>query len=327
MFDFIENTRGFAENPRKSRGVYMKTNNSNVSFDVVASGKRLKAIAKEKGLCNQEVADIVGYSQPTQITRVYSARYPLSDEGYEMLSAAWGLRVNYLKCIDDFPTENDMFELATKEEQEKIRAFQACREYLSTLGFEFVPRVSGYLTLTKIEELANETSLEEIFNDETIESIKAEQEKNLSAVLQEIKPIYVEWKKPPFPPEELEKGLQKEKISIDGIMKRPLADEMRSYSAGAIIELKIEKGDLHLEALTDTERADLELFQSGALPLIVEFDLFINGIYIAIIGINEFQELVGKFDGIASFSMNMLINELKERDHPFRRSREDKPPY
>ena len=67
---------------------------------ITAIGKRLKQEAKKRGLSNQDVADLIGYSSGKQISPIYSGKKPLSDDQVVILSKAWNLRKEYLMCIE-----------------------------------------------------------------------------------------------------------------------------------------------------------------------------------------------------------------------------------
>lgn len=109
----------------------------NVTFDdyntetLIKRGKRLKGEAQARGIKNPQMAKIIGYSDGRQVSPIYSGKKPLTDDRYEILSKEWGVRVEFLKCDDNYRTDADC--LAGESEQ-RIKTALAAIEYLRSIG-------------------------------------------------------------------------------------------------------------------------------------------------------------------------------------------------
>nr|MCR4786015.1 hypothetical protein [Lachnospiraceae bacterium] len=73
---------------------------------VTMYGERLKREAKKRGWKNRDMCDFLGYQNEKTISKIYSGRQKLPDRCFKALSQKWGLREEYLKCIDDFETDD-----------------------------------------------------------------------------------------------------------------------------------------------------------------------------------------------------------------------------
>ena len=85
-----------------------------------------------------------GYSL-NQITRFCNGDNMLPDDAAQCLAAWWGVRVDYLKGLDDWRTENDLLQLAPLQDR---KAFDASRSYLETLGLTLKPFVGSYVHIS-----------------------------------------------------------------------------------------------------------------------------------------------------------------------------------
>ena len=133
---------------------------------ITAIGKRLKYEAKKRGLSNQDVADLIGYSSGKQISPIYSGKKTLSEDQVSILCKAWGLRKEYLLCLDDWKTDSEVMENAKIED---VKNFAACRNYLETLGFVIRPYLMTRLPAMHIRR--HWDFLKSFLTDETIQSI------------------------------------------------------------------------------------------------------------------------------------------------------------
>lgn len=132
-------------------------------------GKRLKAEAHKRNIKNQDMADLIGYSSGKQISPIYQGRFQITEDRIDILCKEWGVRKNYLLCIDDWETEEEMLIYSKNID---INSLKACLTYLETLGLRLTPYVSSYLPLTSIK--ANWEMLIDYFTEETIDSLLCE---------------------------------------------------------------------------------------------------------------------------------------------------------
>ena len=102
-------------------------------IDITAIGRRLKQEAKERKLSNTAMAYLLGYSDGHQISPFYSGKRALTDYQYKILSDAWGVRIPYLKCIDDFKTDKDILSYNDDIFSNEILSFI---EYLRKLNYQ-----------------------------------------------------------------------------------------------------------------------------------------------------------------------------------------------
>lgn len=79
-------------------------------YNTKDSGFRIKMAAKNKGLKNNDIAEILGYSSGKQISPIYQGKQALRKDQIEALSNALGFREEYLLCKDDYPTYASMIE-------------------------------------------------------------------------------------------------------------------------------------------------------------------------------------------------------------------------
>lgn len=101
--------------------------------DYYACGQRIKSHAAEKKLKRSDMLSILHYEKEETISAIYSGK-SISDDVIEILSNLWGLRIDYLLCNDDYPTEEDKYNfLLLKEQKEFLTAIN----YLKSIGYEF----------------------------------------------------------------------------------------------------------------------------------------------------------------------------------------------
>lgn len=141
--------------------------------DDITSGKRLKNEAHKRGWTNEKMAEFLSYSSPKQISPFYSGKSKLSDDRYAKLAKEWGLREEYLKGDDDWKTDAEMLEYAHIDD---INSFNACKEYLKTIGIIIKPTMFISIEITTLykhwdllrtyfsEKVVNELKLEYDFS-------------------------------------------------------------------------------------------------------------------------------------------------------------------
>lgn len=105
--------------------------NSEKQMLSVQRGLRLKALLKENGEKQETIAHTLGYAKES-ISRFCTGRQLLPDNAAEILAKRWGVRSEYLKCIDDFKTDLEMIDYAEIQNRED---FLCQKKYLETLGF------------------------------------------------------------------------------------------------------------------------------------------------------------------------------------------------
>lgn len=115
----------------------------NVCVDITSCGQRVKHEAQNKGYTNQDIADLLHYSSSKQISPFYSGRQQFSDGQLEILSNALGVRKNYLLCMDNYRTDNDVIEGETELLKSK---YQYTFSFLRSIGFVVEYVISDNLT-------------------------------------------------------------------------------------------------------------------------------------------------------------------------------------
>lgn len=106
--------------------------NSDRSRPYSEYGTRLKEAAKLFDYSRAQISELLGYSE-AHISRFNQGYLRLNDEQYEVLSQAWGCRSEYLKCLDNYPTE------AHKEmDKNKISSLRRSirTRYLDSIGID-----------------------------------------------------------------------------------------------------------------------------------------------------------------------------------------------
>lgn len=110
-------------------------------------GQRFKELIKEFDGKQEVTAKYLDY-HTTSISRFCNGHEPLPDDAIEKVSQKWGIREEYIKCIDDFKTDAD---LLNSIEIQNSQEFLYQKAYLETLGLEihlkytlFCPMVSVY---------------------------------------------------------------------------------------------------------------------------------------------------------------------------------------
>lgn len=113
-------------------------------------GKRLKEEAKRHGMTCPDMAELLGYSlDGKQISAIYSGYRKLSDDRFATLSKTWGVREDYLRCNDDWRTDEDALAAAHLSDTEH---FSTCLKYLESLGVHCSLRLSSLMPLIQIEQ-------------------------------------------------------------------------------------------------------------------------------------------------------------------------------
>lgn len=125
-------------------------------------GQRLKQLAKENGLTRDEMGIILNFS-PGHITRFYNGEYELPEDSAEKLSKLWGIRKEYIQCIDDFRTDEEIYKYSNET---SIKEMQAAINYLETLGLVLrpctllcCPVTALYKKLGEISDYVNESEM------------------------------------------------------------------------------------------------------------------------------------------------------------------------
>ena len=101
-------------------------------------GERLKAEAQKRGYKNDDMADLLSYSSGKQISPIYSGTQALSDDRFALLSKEWGLREEYLRNLDDWETDSDMWAAI---HDSNIEEYRKSVEYLKTIGLLLDPNI------------------------------------------------------------------------------------------------------------------------------------------------------------------------------------------
>lgn len=115
--------------------------------DRKAVGERLKTLAESKGMSVHDMAELLGYSEGNQIYGFYRGDKALPVKKIADLSEAWNLRVNYLLCKDDYPTDSDM---VAAFGDNRIKDYDCREAYLNRLGFDIQPRIFSPFTVRQI---------------------------------------------------------------------------------------------------------------------------------------------------------------------------------
>lgn len=128
--------------------------------DITTIGGRIKNEAKKRGYKNQYIADLLHLSDGHQISPLYQNRRLFSDEQIGILANAFGLRKEYLMCIDDWETNEDM-EKGVKTAN--ISEYNIIRQYLKTIGLSLLPTV--YWVCNERELYCDYWNMEEHISD------------------------------------------------------------------------------------------------------------------------------------------------------------------
>ena len=107
-----------------------------MSEKITSYGHRIKEEAKRHNLSNRQMADILHYSNEKQISPIYSGKHKLSEDRFEELAKIWNVRIDYLKCKDDFRTEEDLLKSQHNHSKSNL---QLQLRYLETIGFTISP--------------------------------------------------------------------------------------------------------------------------------------------------------------------------------------------
>lgn len=98
----------------------------------INQGKRFKQLAKENGMTRDKLSEIIGYV-PTHISRLWSGKNTIPDDVAQILAKTFGVRKEYILCIDDFRTIEEMIEGLDNINHDVLLKQLA---YLETLGLE-----------------------------------------------------------------------------------------------------------------------------------------------------------------------------------------------
>ena len=113
-----------------NRGIKMtQTNNSVLNHKI---GQRFKELIKEFDGTQEITAMYLNYCKTT-ISRYCSGVSPIPDDVIKKLSKKWKIREEYIKCIDDIKTINDMFFYELEERNDNLVKII---NHLEILGFK-----------------------------------------------------------------------------------------------------------------------------------------------------------------------------------------------
>lgn len=94
---------------------------------------------------NKYIGVALNYSE-NYVSKFFSGEKKLEDRQYKVLADYWGVRVEYLKCDDDFRTEDDMLTFMSEKDRKEFKTIQ---EYLKILNIEFVPYIRTVMSVNK----------------------------------------------------------------------------------------------------------------------------------------------------------------------------------
>ncbi len=162
---------------------------------ITVYGGRLKQEAKKRGLTNDDMASLLLYSSGKQISPIYSGIKELTDDRFAILAKTWNVRENYLRCIDDWETDDDMLK---NTEILDIDSFKVCKAYLETLGLRLCPFISSILDISLVYR--DWEIIKEYLTDDTINEVQTKYDfsLDLKKIYKEYKGQYIElfWRKP-----------------------------------------------------------------------------------------------------------------------------------
>lgn len=115
--------------------------------DITKSAKRIKEQRKKHGIKTQyEFQELVDYGSRNEISKVENGKMFFSEDRYDKLSRAWGVRKEYLVGMDDYETESEMIKAKLKKfmnDQDLVFAL------LSSRGYD-VEDINSILALNRI---------------------------------------------------------------------------------------------------------------------------------------------------------------------------------
>lgn len=94
--------------------------------------KRIKDEMRRNGQKNTDIAEYLRM-EPGSFSRILNGRAPLAQEYLKMLVELWDVRSNYLMCIDNYRTDDEIFK---RRGEKRTAKTNAARELLKVIGFE-----------------------------------------------------------------------------------------------------------------------------------------------------------------------------------------------
>lgn len=123
--------------------------------DYHACGSRIKSEAHSRNLSNEDMRKILQFTNIKNVSYVYAGT-SISDDVIEILHKIWGLRIDYLLCNDDFPTNEDKNNYYISAEQSQ---YNNAIKYLETLGYTFEINLYWICTPTALHKRYKEFSI------------------------------------------------------------------------------------------------------------------------------------------------------------------------
>lgn len=255
--------------------------------DNITTGKRLKNEAHARGWTNEKMAEFLSYSSPKQISPFYSGKSKLSDDRYSMLAKAWGLREEYLKGIDDWKTDDEMLQYARIDD---INAFNACKEYLKTIGV--VIKLTMFISIELITLYKHWGILHSYFSEKVVNELKQKYDfsQNRANFLEKYrfsgKYLFIPLLRP----------YDGTNVNFDAIGKKPFPDN-NAYQ------------------LADEDRKKLIYFSdntSGTYDASYEIECLIyweNKLF-ARLDINDLRKFMTKLDSFAKFAVETIMPDM-----------------
>lgn len=94
--------------------------------------KRIKEEMKRNGQKNADIAEYLRM-EPPSFSRILNGRSSLAQEYLKMLVELWDVRSNYLLCIDNFRTDDEIYR---RKGEKRTAKTNAVRELLKVIGYE-----------------------------------------------------------------------------------------------------------------------------------------------------------------------------------------------
>lgn len=105
----------------------------------VTVGKRVKEEAQKRKITTQEMADILGYSDRTQVSKMYSGARKFSKDQLELLADMWGIRKEYLIGTSAYRNDNEEeeahFQNVSLDIEECVKKREAIEKYFFEMGY------------------------------------------------------------------------------------------------------------------------------------------------------------------------------------------------
>lgn len=86
-------------------------------------GKRVKEEARKKKYTTQQLADLLNYSDRTQISKMYSGERKFTENQIEMLAETFRVKKEYLLLETDFRTEEEERNAKNKASFERFQKY------------------------------------------------------------------------------------------------------------------------------------------------------------------------------------------------------------